>query len=98
MSEKKQRCLYCGNNPTNHTRAFFMQTVSVPLSPLVRIVTIFDIPLFRSFAKVVLTPYLWFFRAVGFFSLNKDPSKAFTERSEVIWQEAIARGIPMEHQ
>jgi hypothetical protein len=97
MSDKqKTRCLYCGNNPINHTRAFFMQTVSIPLSPLVRIVTIFDIPIFRSFAKVVLTPYLWFFRAIGFCSLNKDASKAFTERSEVIWREAIARGISME--
>lgn len=93
---KKEKCLYCGNNPINHTRAFVMQTISIPIAPLVRIVSIFDIPLFRNFAKIVLTPYIWFFRTLRFIRLNTNPELAFTERSKVIWDEAIKRGIKME--
>lgn len=96
MKKKKERCLYCGNNPTNHTRSFIMQTVAVPLSPVVRILSLFDIPLFRKLTKIILTPYLHLFRILGLLKLNNDSSKAFTERSEVIWNEAKQRGITMQ--
>lgn len=93
---KKERCLYCGNNPTNHTRSFIMQTIAVPLAPIVRTLSLFDIPFFRKIVKIIMTPYLWLFRGIGFLKMNTDPEKAFTERSLVIWQEAKRREIEMQ--
>jgi len=93
---KKNKCLYCGNNPTNHTRVFISQTIAIPLSPLMRFMALFDIPLFRKITKIVLTPYVWFFRALYLLRFNEDSSKAFTERSLVIWEEAKKRGIRMQ--
>jgi cyanophycin synthetase len=92
----KIKCLYCGNNPTNHMRAFFVQTASVIFSPLFRITSTVDTPFMRTIAKLIMTPYLWFFRVIRFMSFNRDPKRAFTERSEVIWIEAIKRGIEMQ--
>lgn len=94
--KKKERCLSCGNNPTNHTRSFIMQTIAVPLSPIVRALSYFDIPFFRRAVKTIMTPYLWLFRGIGFLHMNTDSTKSFTERSEVIWNEAKQRGILME--
>ncbi len=93
---KTSKCLYCGNNPTNHLRSFVMQTISVPLSPIVRIVTLLDTPALRRLIQTILTPYLWLFRGLRLLNINTDSTKAFTERSEVIWNEAKARGIEMQ--
>jgi D-alanine-D-alanine ligase-like ATP-grasp enzyme len=73
-----------------------MQTISVPLSPIVRIVTLLDTPALRRLIQTILTPYLWLFRGLRLLNINTDSTKAFTERSEVIWNEAKARGIEMQ--
>ncbi len=96
MSTKKQTCLYCGNNPTNHLRSFVMQTVAIPFSPLVRTLTLLDTPFTRGVIRTIFTPYLLLFRGLGLLSMNTDSKKAFTERSEVIWDEAKKRGIEMQ--
>lgn len=96
FKKEKKRCLYCGNNPTNHLRTYLMQTASVPFTPVVRMLTAFDTPLFRNTARTIMTPYIWMFKTLRFIKLNKNPDLAFTERSKVIWDEAIKRGIAME--
>lgn len=94
--KERKKCQYCGNNPTNHLYSYIMQSLAVPLQPLSSILAIANKPAFRSFAKIILTPYMWFFRALGMLKFNRDVSKAVTKRSEAIWQEAIKRGIEME--
>lgn len=93
----KPKCVYCGNNPTNHFFSYLMQTATVPFTPLVRTISIFaDTKPIRILAKGIMTPYMWIFRAMGMLSMNKDKNKAFTKRSEVIWEEAEKRGIRIE--
>lgn len=97
LSQKKsKKCIYCGNNPTNHWRAYFFQTITVPFIPLIRILSFTEKPFFQKIAKIVLTPYLKVAMYLGLVKMNKDKNKAFTKRSEVIWQEAEKRKIEME--
>ncbi len=93
---KRNRCLYCGNNPVNHNSVFFMQTLSVFLSPILRPAAYIENWMIFKVAKTIATPYMYFFRLTGMLKMNKDPKLAHTERSEVIWIEAVKRGIPME--
>lgn len=93
---KKSKCLYCGNNPTNHFVSFFMQTISVPLSPVFRLFYFLNLPFFKNITKTILTPYLWFFQKLRLLKMNSDSSKAVSDRSLVIWLEAEKRGIKME--
>jgi cyanophycin synthetase len=94
--EIKNKCVYCGNNPTNHFFCFLSQTVAVPFTPVFRFFAIIHNKYIDIIAGWVLAPYLWLFRKLGLWGINKDPERAFTERSKVIWLEAIARGIEME--
>ena len=93
----KPKCPYCGNNPTNHFFSYMMQTATVPLTPLIRCVSFFSDSKPANFlTRKVMTPYIWIFKKLRMFSLNKDKTKAHTKRSEVIWEEAEKRGIEME--
>lgn len=93
---QSQKCIYCGNNPTNHTVSFFMQTIMVPLSPIFKFFALIHNRYIDILAGYIFTPYLWVFRILHLWGINTDPEKAFTERSKVIWLEARARGIVME--
>lgn len=89
-------CPYCGNNPINHRFAWVTHTLSVLVIPISRGMFIVDHPLLRQFVILVFTPYLYAFRALGMVRMSKDETKACTERSRVVWDDAIRRGIPME--
>ncbi len=93
---KKKQCQYCGNNPVNHNVVFFMQSLSVLLSPILRPAAYIENWLTFKIAKTILTPYIYFFRLTGMLRMNTDPILAHTERASVIWHEAIKRGIKME--
>ncbi len=94
--KSKKKCLYCGNNPTNHFMSYVMQSIAIPLTPVIRVASLLENRVTFFIAKVILTPYLHFFRLVRFIKWNKDKTKACTDRSLVIWTEAEARNIPME--
>ncbi|MEI8338153.1 MAG: hypothetical protein WCF92_03345, partial [bacterium] len=101
MTETKQeiklnKCLYCGNNPVNHKTVFFMQSLSVFLSPIMRPSAYLENWVTFKVAKTIAIPYMYFFRLVGMLKMNTDSKLAHTERSEVIWDEAKKRGIQME--
>ncbi|MFA6463724.1 MAG: hypothetical protein WCV55_01820 [Candidatus Paceibacterota bacterium] len=93
---KLNKCLYCGNNPVNHKTVFFMQSLSIFLSPIMRPSAYIENWVTFKVAKTIAIPYIFFFRLVGMLKMNTDPKLAHTERSLVIWEEAIKRGIPME--
>ncbi len=46
--------------------------------------------------NALLVPYIYFFRALGLVHFSSDVTKACSERSQVIWEEANKRGIKME--
>lgn len=96
MLNKKSKCLYCGNAPTNHFVSFCMQTIMVSLAPLSKIGNYFDTSFSREAMRIIFIPYLTTFKLLGLLSYNRNPERATTERSKVIWIEAQKRGIEME--
>ncbi len=92
----KKKCLYCGNNPVNHDYVFWAQTMDVFFSPITNFTAFLQNALTFKIAKTIATPYVFLFNTVGMLKFNKDRTKANTERSQVIWKEADARGIRME--
>lgn len=93
---KKSKCLYCGNNPTNHFISFFMQTLFIGLAPILKISTIFENRFTRALSRMLMIPYMYIFEKIHIISWGVNPDKASTTRSLVIWQEAEKRGIKME--
>ncbi len=94
---KKQTCLYCGNNPTNHFSAFVSQTISLHMIPLARSFEFLGHPvLFSMMHSMLLRPWMWLLHLSRAISWNTDSSRASSGRSLVIWQEAERRGIRME--
>ncbi len=93
---KKQRCIHCGNNPTNHFFSYLTQTAMIPLTPLSHGLAYLHHRYLDNALRWILTPYIWAFQKTRLWGMNKDISKAHTERALVIWQEAAKRGIEME--
>lgn len=93
---KKNKCVYCGNNPKNHFISKLIQTTLVIVSPVFIFFGKFQSSLVERAIILLLTPYIWFFVKVRLWGMNKDIDKAHTERSKVIWIEAAKRGIEME--
>lgn len=93
----KPRCVYCGNNPTNHTSAFMHNTFSVFMQPMDRkVVNGF---LGRQISKVLewmKVPVFEVFKLFGIVKYIDEPVKFGNERSQVIWDEAKARGIKIQ--
>jgi cyanophycin synthetase len=97
---QKNKCAACGNNPVNHTAAYFNNTLNVYLEPVVITMTnnIFIDKLITFLLWVfnqALRLYLPVFRLLGLVSWNKDKTLATSERSLVIWEEAEKRHIQM---
>jgi D-alanine-D-alanine ligase-like ATP-grasp enzyme len=93
---KKARCIYCGNNQTNHAFAWFDQTLSIFFEGVNR--RMGRMYLVRKTAKLLdlLTrPLLWFFEKIRVVSWNTDLAHVPGNRGKVLWEEAAARGIPM---
>lgn len=93
---KQKNCSACGNNSTNHFLSWFNQTLSVLMHPIDMYVL--TSPLGRFFYFLVEKasyPYVLLFRLVGIVGFNTDKTKAITERSRVIWEEAQKRNIRM---
>lgn len=95
MSEQK-KCLACGNNQTPHFFTWLGQTVSVVTSPLH---TWLSQSFLSKIASIITNPiivgFVGVYRMLGVLKVNTDPDKTVNFRGKVLWQEAIARGIPM---
>lgn len=96
--EKPGSCADCGNSPVNHFHTYFLNSVHIWSSALT-----VRIPLFARMEVIVhralssVGPAMAaLFHALGLLRYGTDPSAAFTYRSQVIWEEARRRGIPME--
>ncbi len=94
--KEKIKCPHCGNNPVNHPITHFMQTFSVSITPLIKVISVIENQYTFALVKILFTPYFYFFRGIGMLRFSNDSNKAVTERSEVIWEEAKKRDIEME--
>ncbi len=92
----KQRCIYCGNNPTIHSVSWLLQTLLIPLTPVARAVSYLPNRYIERFGTILMTPYVWTFIKLRLWGVSNDPKTARTERSQVVWEEAIRRGITMQ--
>jgi len=94
--ERAGACPDCGNSPVNHFESYCSHTLSVwisafsgsGVSPVARasrfLARIVEPFIFRSLAALPMTAF------------SRDPSRAVTYRSQVVWEEAARRGIDME--
>ncbi len=88
-------CIYCGDSPIPHRFSYFGTWLSIFFEPI-SVVTNKIVPKWMRFqAEKLLRLMLIGLTYIRFVTFSDDPSKATTFRSKVIWDEAIARGIPM---
>lgn len=99
--EKLGACAECGNSPVNHTIVCTLNTVSVVLSGVFfaarknRFIQYME----NVLQRIADGMDAWHARAmqvIGAVRFKDDPTKALTYRSQVIWEEALRRGIPMQ--
>lgn len=93
----KPVCLYCGNSPTNHTFEWIGQTMTILRSPFDRMIAKSWFGRFAAYlAERIQVPLFAIFRLLRMTTYNVgDVSTAVTERSRLIWREAIKRNIPI---
>ncbi len=100
MKQQQNSCVACGNNPVNHKIAYIHNTLNVYIEPIVIALTnnkVIDgiITILIQIFNQALRLYMPLFRIIRLISWNTDTNKASSERSRVIWEEAIKRNIPM---
>src|SRR3989344_270732 len=96
-----ETCQACGNSPTNHIVTYIASTFDIWQGMLAyrlsryRFFTRFERALRRlSLSLDRLNYSLW--HTLGIIRFGTDSSRAKTYRSQVVWEEAIQRGIPMQ--
>lgn len=96
-AKHKRVCLHCGNSPTVHGLEWFGQTMTIFRAPIDRmIVKSWFGKLAAYLADDVQRVLFSVFHLLRMTTYNTgDPSTAQTDRSKLIWQEAIRRNIPI---
>lgn len=98
--EKTGECARCGNSAVNHRAMFVLQTMNVWIGRLPfflgsrrpkRIAALFA--WISERADRIIYPLM---HAIGIVRFSHDPARAKTYRSQVVWEEAVRRGIEME--
>lgn len=92
-------CLACGNSPVNHLATYCVQSFSIWSSQAASRQGGLHAAI-RSLGDSLfdrVEPYLYpIMAALPMVSFAHDPAGAYTYRSQVVWEEAQRRGIPME--
>ncbi|MFM2414434.1 MAG: CphA: cyanophycin synthetase [Candidatus Parcubacteria bacterium] len=99
--EKSGNCAFCGNSPVPHLPTYIFQTFNVFVGLLYKQLVSFKI--YRLITKFLRYVFAYVQRihyplaqCMGIVTYNNDPKKATTYRSQVIWEEALKRSIPMQ--
>lgn len=99
--ETPGKCAACGNSPVNHQITYVFNTLNVVFSELSyrvrdsRILHALEYGA-RWFMEWLDASQIWLWSLAGAVKFGTDPSKARTYRSQVIWEEAVRRGVYME--
>ncbi len=97
VSHINKGCSYCGNNPTNHTMTYIAQSIPVLGLPFLSVSNFLARPFFSKIIhNTIVRGGMWGMQFCGVATFGTDKEKACSGRSKVVWEEAIARGIPME--
>lgn len=91
-----KKCLYCGNNPVPHAFTWYFDTSDVLLAPVRQrlLYNRFSRSLHRWLSRHNVSWYLTsLMLKLGLLSRQDDVSKCKTRRAQVLWEEAIRRGI-----
>jgi D-alanine-D-alanine ligase-like ATP-grasp enzyme len=86
--EREGKCAACGNSPVNHLESYINNTL-----------TVWSGGFGGRVGAAVNRIEPWFYRLLAHLPcsrFSKDVSKAVTYRSQVVWEEALRRGIEME--
>ncbi len=100
MSQKNKRkkpaCPYCGNNPVNHTLYRIESVMENAFDSLSFITDRLNSPWADRVAHMALKPIIWLTGIAGLWRYHDDIDKSRSDRSRVIWEEALRRKIPMQ--
>lgn len=99
---KRGACLACGDSPVMHVPTFLTTTIEAWLIDRMNALrpnrkaqrSLRALKREESLESVVIR----FARSLRIAKSSHDPERAYTYRSQVVWEEAVRRGIPMEQQ
>jgi cyanophycin synthetase len=90
-------CSACGTSPVNHTVARISNIVDEIIDKVIRApFSSLHLPYEEALTNSIQGKFIQFFSLVGLIRFSTDATKALSGRSELIWQEALRRGIRME--
>jgi len=95
-SSHASRCVYCGANQVNHPIAYVSQSLSVLFMTPSKPLGFLEGYWVHLLGERLIAGLLFLFRISGLVRFSTDNTKAVSDRSKVIWEEALRRGIPME--
>lgn len=99
--EKKGGCVWCGNSPIDHQSTYIFQSISAVISTgdyAMRDISAykFFISALEEFAQILARVFLTLGALLGIVRFGDVVEKARSYRSQVVWEEARERGIPMQ--
>ncbi len=101
LKERKGGCVWCGNSPVDHQSTYIFQSISAVISTgdyAMRNVGIyrFFIRALEDFAQILARAFVTVGEVMGLVHYGEEVEKARSYRSQVVWEEARERGIPMQ--
>ncbi|OHA81002.1 MAG: hypothetical protein A2675_01000 [Candidatus Yonathbacteria bacterium RIFCSPHIGHO2_01_FULL_51_10] len=100
--EQPGECAACGNSPVNHIATYLLQSTDLLVGSIAyRVARRFSAPRWalrvsQALERLISKCFFAVAEKVRIVTYNTDPTKARSYRSQVIWEEALRRGIPME--
>ena len=93
----KRPCVYCGNNPIPHSIHKFYESTDILFSPIRRVLAgSFLGRAGDSIGTAVGLGVLKILSLLGLVTVNRDIAQIKFDRARVLWEEALARNIPIE--
>lgn len=89
-------CPHCGNNPVNHRLMKFAESVDLLFTPMLLGLNKFHHPIIDKLVFTTIKFSVFPLKYLGVWSFHNDITKARSDRSRVIWEEANLRGIRMQ--
>ena len=96
--EKNNNCIYCGRNPVPHFINWYFESINVLLTPLRKILLYnFASRYLKKKLRQLKLEYALFFLGKLFkiITFNDDIARCKVKRAQVLWEEALKRGIEM---
>lgn len=101
LKEKRGACVWCGNSPVDHQSTYIFQSISAVISTgdyAMRNVRAYRLLIraLEEFAQILARTFLALGTFLRIVRYGESPENARSYRSQVVWEEARERGIPMQ--